>query len=38
MTYTGVKGQFVICVDNDGYPASLERWKVRRLFRGKSVT
>ena len=28
MTYTGIKRQFVICVDNDGYPASLERWKV----------
>ena len=32
MTYTGVKRQFVICVDNDGYPASLERWKVYRAL------
>ena len=32
MTHTGVKRQFVICVDNDGYPASLERWKVYRAL------
>ena len=30
MTYTGAKRQFVICVDNEGYPASLEQWKVYR--------
>jgi len=32
MTHTGVKRQFVICVDNEGYPASLERWKVYRVL------
>ena len=32
MTDAGVKRQFVICVDNDGYPASLERWKVYRAL------
>lgn len=32
MSYTGVKRQFVICVDNEGYPASLERWKVYRAL------
>ena len=30
MKYAGTKRQFVICVDNGGYPASLERWKVYR--------
>jgi hypothetical protein len=25
-------GQFVICVRNDGYPASLERWKIYRMI------
>ncbi len=32
MKYAGTKRQFVICVDNDGYPASLERWKVSRAL------
>ncbi len=32
MRYTGGRRQFVICVDNDGYPASLERWKVYRAL------
>ena len=32
MTDAGVKRQFVICVDDDGYPASLERWKVYRAL------
>ena len=27
MRYTGTKRQVVICVNNEGYPASLERWK-----------
>ena len=26
--YTGTKRQVVICVNNEGYPASLERWKL----------
>jgi len=30
MKYAGTRRQFVICVDNEGYPASLERWKVYR--------
>ena len=28
MRYTGTKRQVVICVNNEGYPASLERWKL----------
>lgn len=32
MSYTGTKRQFVICVDNEGYPVSLERWKVYRAL------
>lgn len=32
MRYHGTKRQFVICVDNEGYPASLERWKVYRAL------
>ena len=32
MRYKGTKRQFVICVDNGGYPASLERWKVYRAL------
>lgn len=30
MKRTRAKDCFVICVDNDEYPASLERWKVYR--------
>jgi hypothetical protein len=26
------KQQFAICVENDGYPASLELWKVYRIL------
>jgi len=29
---TSARRQFVICVDNEGYPASLERWKVYRAL------
>jgi len=32
MRYRGTKSQFVICVDNDCYPASLERWKLYRAL------
>ncbi|HEV8263828.1 MAG TPA: hypothetical protein VGQ06_02680 [Gemmatimonadales bacterium] len=32
MKYTRGRGRFVICVDNEGYPASLERWKVYRAL------
>ena len=32
MRSTGTRRQFVICVDNEGYPASLERWKVYRTL------
>lgn len=32
MSYAGTRHQFVICVDNGGYPASLERWKVYRAL------
>ena len=32
MRYPGGRRQFVICVDNEGYPASLERWKVYRAL------
>jgi hypothetical protein len=29
--------QFVICVENDGYPASLELWKVYRVMPDESA-
>jgi hypothetical protein len=32
MKYAGTRHQFVICVANDAYPASLERWKVYRAL------
>ena len=32
MRYRATKRQFVICVDNEGYAASLERWKVYRAL------
>ncbi len=32
MRYRGAKSQFVICVDSEGYAASLERWKVYRAL------
>ncbi len=32
MKQTSARRQFVICVDNEGYPASLERWKVYRAL------
>src|SRR6266496_1183419 len=32
MRYRGTKNQFVICVDSEGYSASLERWKVYRAL------
>ncbi len=32
MKQTSTRRQFVICVDNEGYPASLERWKVYRAL------
>ena len=32
MTQQLEKPAFVICIDNDGYPASLERCKVYRLM------
>ena len=32
MKYTGTRRQFVICVNNKGYPASLERWKLYRAL------
>ena len=32
MRYAGTKRQFVICVNNDAYPTSLERWKVYRAL------
>ena len=30
MTQTSARRKFIICVDNDGYSASLERWKLYR--------
>lgn len=27
-----VKSRFAICVKNEGYPASLERWKIYQLI------
>ena len=37
MRYPGARRQFVICVDNEGYPASLERWKVYRALRDREA-
>jgi hypothetical protein len=37
MRYRGTKRQFVICVDSEGYPASLERWKVYRALRDREA-
>jgi hypothetical protein len=30
--------QFVICIENDGYPASLELWKVYRVLPDKKAS
>ncbi len=29
--------QFAVCVDNGGYPASLERWKIYRVIRDRDA-
>ena len=34
----GEKTSFVICVSNEGYPASLEKWKVYRTLPDASAT
>jgi hypothetical protein len=31
------KHQFAICIENEGYPASLELWKVYRLLPGEKA-
>ena len=38
MRYPGARRQFVICVDNEGYPASLERWKVYRALPDRAAS
>lgn len=32
MSYAGTKHQFVICVNNEGYPVSLQCWRVYRAL------
>ncbi|MGH7569484.1 MAG: hypothetical protein ACREL9_11070 [Gemmatimonadales bacterium] len=32
MRRSTVRGRFAVCVKNEGYPASLERWKIYQVI------
>ena len=33
-----VKASFVLCISNEGYPASLEKWKIYRVLPDAGAT